>query len=177
MRLAHPPEDPDFFLKAAELCALHLHCPPGSVVLSVDEKTAMQARSRRHPTRTARRGDVKRREFEYRRHGTASIVAALDIHTGQVLIESIARNDSATFIRFLRLLDHSIAPDLTIHLAMDNGSSHTSKATRAWLEAHPRFAVHHTLKHASWLNQVEIFFSILARRRLLHRGEFTSRQD
>ncbi|WP_405702908.1 IS630 family transposase [Streptomyces sp. NBC_01383] len=171
------PEDPDFFLKAAELSALHLHCPPGSVVLSVDEKTAMQARSRRHPTRTARRGDVKRREFEYRRHGTASIVAALDIHTGQVLIESIARNDSATFIRFLRLLDHSIAPDLTIHPAMDNGSSHTSKATRAWLEAHPRFAVHHTLKHASWLNQVEIFFSILARRGLLHRGEFTSRQD
>ena len=170
------PEDPDFFLKAAEVCALYLRCPPGSVVLSVDEKTAMQARSRRHPTRTARPGDVEHREFEYRRHGTASIVAALDVHTGQVLIEDIARNDSATFIRFLRLLDRSFAPDLTIHLVMDNGSSHTSKATRSWLEAHPRFAVHHTPKHASWLNQVEIFFSILARR-LLRRGEFTSRQD
>ncbi|MFJ3218200.1 IS630 family transposase [Kitasatospora sp. NPDC086801] len=170
------PDDPDFHAKAAEVCALYLHRPPGSVVLSVDEKTAMQARSRRHPTRPARPGDAERREFEYRRHGTASIVAALDVHTGQVLVEDIARNDSVTFIRFLRLLDGSIDPALTIHLVLDNGSSHVSKATRAWLAAHPRFIVHHTPKHASWLNQVEIFFSILARR-LLRRGEFTSRDD
>ncbi|MFS4091594.1 IS630 family transposase [Streptomyces sp. AF1A] len=153
-----------------------LHRPPHSVVLSVDEKTAMQARSRRHPTRPAGPGRIERREFEYRRHGTASIVAALDVHTGQVLVEDITRNDSAAFIRFLRLLDHSIGPGITIHLVLDNGSSHVSKATRAWLAAHPRFTVHHTPKHASWLNQIEIFFSILARR-LLRRGEFTSRQD
>jgi transposase len=170
------PDDPDFYAKATEVCALYLRCPPGSVVLSVDEKTAIQARSRRHPTRPARPGEVERREFEYRRHGTASIVAALDVHTGQVLVEDIVRNDSATFIGFLRLLDQSIDPDLAIHLIMDNGSSHTSKATRTWLQAHPRFKVHHTPKHASWLNQVELFFSILARR-LLRRGEFTSRQD
>jgi transposase len=170
------PEDPDFYTKAAEVCALYLHRPPHSVVLSVDEKTAMQARSRRHPTRPAGPGRIERREFEYRRHGTASIVAALDVHTGQVLVEDITRNDSAAFIRFLRLLDHSIGPALAIHLVLDNGSSHVSKATRAWLAAHPRFTVHHTPKHASWLNQIEIFFSILARRLLL-RGEFTSRQD
>ncbi|MGW2262689.1 IS630 family transposase [Streptomyces sp. NPDC001780] len=142
----------------------------------MDEKTAMQARSRRHPTRPAGPGRIERREFEYRRHGTASIVAALDVHTGQVLVEDITRNDSAAFIRFLRLLDHSIGPALAIHLVLDNGSSHVSKATRSWLAAHPRFTVHHTPKHASWLNQIEIFFSILARR-LLRRGEFTSRQD
>ncbi|MCX4594804.1 transposase [Streptomyces sp. NBC_01340] len=88
----------------------------------------------------------------------------------------MARNNSVTFIRFLRLLDRAIDPALSIHLVMDNGSSHTSKATRAWLAGHPRFVVHHTPKHASWLNQVEISFSILARR-LLRRGEFTSRQD
>lgn len=170
------PEDPDFYTKAAEVCSLYLHRPPHSVVLSVDEKTAMQARSRCHPTRPARPGHAERREFEYRRHGTASIVAALDVHTGQALVEDIARNDSATFIDFLRMLDQSIDPKLTIHLVLDNGSSHVSKATRAWLAAHPRFAVHHTPKHASWLNQVEIFFSILTRR-LLRRGEFTSRQD
>ncbi|MFI6086175.1 IS630 family transposase [Streptomyces sp. NPDC051217] len=110
------PDDPDFHIKAAEVCALYLLRPPGSVVLSVDEKTAMQARSRRHPTRPARPGDAERREFEYRRHGTASIVAALDVQTGQVLVEDIARNDSVTFIRFLRLLDQSIDPALTIHL-------------------------------------------------------------
>ncbi|MFD3657721.1 IS630 family transposase [Streptomyces sp. NPDC058620] len=170
------PDDPDFDAKAAEVCALYLRCPPQSVVLSVDEKTAMQARSRRHPTRRARPGDAERREFEYRRHGTASIVAALDVHSGQVLVEDIARNDSATFIGFLRLLDRTIDPALGIHLVMENGSSHTSKATRTWLAAHPRFVVHHTPKHASWLNQVELFFSILARR-LLRRGEFASRQD
>ncbi|QPI62302.1 IS630 family transposase [Streptomyces malaysiensis subsp. malaysiensis] len=170
------PEDPDFYAKAAEVCALYLRCPPHSVVLSVDEKTAMQARSRRHPTRPTRPGQTERREFEYRRHGTASVVAALDVHTGQVLVEDIVRNDSAAVIRFLRMLDQCIDPKLTIHLVLDNGSSHVSKATRAWLAAHPRFAVHHTPKHASWLNQVEIFFSILTRR-LLRRGEFTSRQD
>ncbi|WP_443059997.1 hypothetical protein [Streptomyces sp. NBC_00467] len=68
-------------------------------MLSIDEKTAIQARSRRHPTRPARPGDVERREFEYRRHGTASIIAALDVHTGQVLVEDITRNDSTTFTR------------------------------------------------------------------------------
>jgi transposase len=145
-------------------------------VLSIDEKTAMQARSRRHSTRPARPGNVERLEFEYRCHGTASIIAALDVHTGQVLVEDITRNDSTTFIRFLHRLDRSIDPGRTIHLILDNGSSHVSKATRAWLAAHPRLVVHHMPKHASWLNQVEIFFSILTSR-LLRRGEFTSRQD
>ncbi|MDH6122852.1 transposase [Kitasatospora sp. GAS204B] len=83
---------------------------------------------------------------------------------------------NAAIARSHRLLDGSIDPALTIQLVLDNGSSHVSKATRAWIAAHPRFTVHHTPKHASWLNQVEIFFSILARR-LLRRGEFTSRDD
>ncbi|MBB1252593.1 IS630 family transposase [Streptomyces sp. OF3] len=113
------PEDPDFYTKAAEVCALYLSCPAHSVVLSVDEKTAMQARSRRHPTRPARPGQAERREFEYRRHGTASIIAALDVHTGQVLVEDITRNDSATFIDFLRMLDQSIDAKLTIHLVLE----------------------------------------------------------
>ncbi|UUU36733.1 IS630 family transposase [Streptomyces sp. CA-210063] len=124
------PDDPDFHARAAEVCSLYLLCPPHSVVLSVDEKTAMQARSRRHPTRLVKPGQIERREFEYRRHGTASIIATLDVHTGQVLVEDIIRNDSAAFIRFLRLLDQSIDPALTIHLVLDNGSSHVSKATR-----------------------------------------------
>lgn len=102
------PEDPGFYAKAAEVCNFYLHRPPGSVVLSVDEKTAMQARSRRHPTRRAHPGQLERREFEYRRHGTAFIVAALDVHTGQVLVEDITRNDSVTFITFLRLLEQAV---------------------------------------------------------------------
>ncbi|WP_443032064.1 transposase [Streptomyces sp. CA-210063] len=84
-------------------------------------------------------------------------VVALDVHTGQVITETIARNNADTFIRFLRLLNSSIAAHLDIHLVLDNGSSHTAKKTRSWLAAYPRFHIHWTPKHASWLNQVEIF--------------------
>lgn len=103
-------------------------------------------------------------------------MAALDVHNGQVLGRIIERNDSATFISFLSEINQAIHPDTHIYLIMDNGSSHTSKATTAWLAAHPRFTVCYTPVHASWLNQVELFFSILTRR-LLRRGEFTSCQD
>jgi transposase len=170
------PADPDFFTKAADVCDLYLHQPAGSIVICVDEKTAIAARSRKHPEQPARPGRAARREFEYVRHGTVSIIAALHVHTGQVLTQTITRNDSTTFIAFLAMLDQHVDPSLTIHLVLDNGSSHTSKATRRWLAAHPRFQTHFTPKHASWLDQAELFFSILTRR-LLRRGEFTSRQD
>jgi transposase len=167
---------PDFFVKAAAVCDLYLNPPPGSIVVCIDEKTAIAARSRKHPTQPARPGRVARREFEYVRHGTVSIIAALHVHTGQVITERIDRNDSATFIAFLTMLDQAIDPDLTIHLVLDNGSSHTSKATRKWLREHPRFQPRYTPPHASWVDQAELFFSILTRR-LLRRREFTSRDD
>jgi transposase len=167
---------PDFFVKAAAVCDLYLNPPPGSIVVCIDEKTAIGARSRKHPTQPARAGRVARREFEYVRHGTVSIIAALHVHTGQVITERITRNDSATFIQFLTMLDQTIDPSLTIHLVLDNGSSHTSKATKKWLREHPRFQPRYTPAHASWLDQAELFFSILTRR-LLRRGEFTSQQD
>jgi transposase len=169
------PADPDFFTKAAEVCNLYLHRPADSVVISVDEKTAIVARSRKHPNRPAAPGRTARREFEYIRHGTISILAALDVHSGHVLTQTITRNDSATFTAFLTMLDQHLDPRLTIHLVLDNGSSHTSKATKRWLREHPRFQPHYTPKHASWLNQIELFFSILTRR-LLRRGDFNSRQ-
>jgi transposase len=148
------PADPEFFAKAADVYALYRSCPPNAVALSIDEKTGITARSRKHPDRPGGPGRRARREFEYVRHGTVSIIAALDVHTGQVLTETIARNDSDSFIQFLRLLDSAIPAGQDIHLVMDNGSSHTSKKTRAWLAAHRRFHVHQTPKHASWLNQV-----------------------
>jgi transposase len=170
------PADPEFFDKAADVCTLYRTCPPNAIVLSIDEKTGITARSRKHPDWPGGPGQRPRREFEYVRHGTVSITAALNVHTGQVLTETIRRNDSDTFIRFLRLLDSSIPAGQDVHLVMDNGSSHTSRKTRAWLAAHRRFHVHHTPKHASWLNQVEIFFSTLTRR-VLRRGQFTSRDE
>lgn len=170
------PADPEFFTRAADVCNLYRTCPPNSVVISVDEKTGITARSRKHPDQPSSPGRRTRREFEYIRHGTVSIIAALNVHTGQVLTETIARNNADTFIGFLRTLDATVPVGTDIHLVMDNGSSHVAKKTKAWLAAHPRFHVHHTPKHASWLNQVELFFSTLTRR-LLRRGQFASRDE
>ncbi len=171
--------DPEFWEKAADVCGLYLDPPEGAVVLSVDEKTGMQAKSRTHPTKEPRPGLVERKEFEYRRNGTAALFAALDVHSGEVIWETKARNRSVEFISFLQHLDRVTPEELTLHLVLDNGSSHISKKTREWLEdpSHKdRFQVHHTPTHASWLNQVELFFSILGRR-LLRRGEFGSVEE
>lgn len=170
------PDDPTFWERAADVCGLYLGRPTNALVLSVDEKTAIPARSRKHPTKPVAPGRPERQEFEYRRHGTACLIAALNVHTGEVIATDTPRNNSANFIAFLEQLDATVPKRKKIHLVLDNGSSHVSKATKAWLAAHPRFVAHYTPKHASWLNQVELFFSILTRR-LLRRGEFDSRND
>jgi transposase len=169
-------DTPEFWERALDVCGLYLDPPDNALVLSVDEKTAISARSPKHRTRPPAPGRLARREFEYLRHGTACLMAALDVHSGQVLGSDASRNDAAHFIAFLDEIDAAVPSGLAIHLVLDNGSSHVAKATRAWLTEHPRFHVHHTPPHASWLNQVELFFSILARRLLKH-GEFTSRAD
>ncbi|WP_155369987.1 IS630 family transposase [Catellatospora vulcania] len=169
-------DDPLFWSRAADVCDLYLNPPPGAVVLSIDEKTAIAARSRKHPGQAAARGRPARQEFEYIRHGTVSIIAALEVGTGEVLTETITGNDAATFQRFLTMLDRSIDPSRQIHVVLDNWSSHVAKTTRAWLAAHPRWHVHPTPVHASWLNQVELYFSALTRRVLRH-GDFSSRTD
>jgi transposase len=153
-------DDPAFWAQAGAVCRLYLSPPPGTMLISIDEKTGIQAKSRKHPSSPGRAGRDTRREFEYVRHGTISV----------------ERNDSAAFISFLAMLHQMIPPHLPIHLIMDNGSSHTSTATRAWLAAHPRFTVTYTPKHASWLNMIEQWFGVLTRR-LLRRGDFTSRDD
>ncbi|MEV0536343.1 IS630 family transposase [Kitasatospora sp. NPDC050463] len=167
-------DTPDFWQRAAVVCALYLDPPEGAVVLSIDEKTAIAARSRRYPGRPVRPGEPARQEFEYRRHGTASPVAALDVRCGEVLTEVITRNDAVTFTAFLNRIDRVIAPGKEIHVVLDNGSSHTAKHTKAWLAAHPRWHVRWTPPHASWLNQVELFFSALTRKVIRH-GDFASR--
>jgi transposase len=131
------PADPDFYRKAAEVCDLYLHQPDHSIVVCIDEKTAISARSRKHPEQPATPGRPTRREFEYIRHGTVSIIAALHVHSGQVITQPIDRNNSATFIDFLTTLDQHTDPALTIDLVLDNGASHTSKATRTWLTTTP----------------------------------------
>ena len=171
------PADPAFHTKAQAVCALYLDPPAADTVLfSVDEKTAMHARSRKRATRRVRPGHVERREFEYVRHGTVSLMAAMNVTTGTVHPKIITRNDSDTFIAFLTELAATVDPDKKIHLILDNGSSHTSRKTRMWISEQPRFTVTYTPCHASWLNIIEIFFSILTRR-MLRRGDFASRDD
>jgi transposase len=169
-------DDDQFWAQAAAVCDLYLRPPPGTTVICIDEKTGIQAKYRKYPGQLPRPGRLARREFEYVRNGTVSIIAALHVATGQVIAEPITRNNSVTFTGFLHRLNQCTDPRLDIHLIMDNGSSHTSRATRAWLAAHPRIKVTYTPKHASWLDMAELWFSVLARA-LLHRGEFISRAD
>ena len=170
-------DDPEFWDRVRDICGLYLDPPGGALVLSVDEKTSVQAKEPKYPDTAPGRGRWRRREFEYVRHGTASLHAALDVHNGQVLAEPInGRNDSVNFCGFLDEIDRVVDPDLKIHVILDNASSHTSKHTRRWFAEHPRWVTHHTPPHASWVNQIELFFSIL-QRKVITNGSFTSRQD
>ncbi len=169
-------DDPEFWDRVEDVCGLYLSPPANAVVYSVDEKTGIQAKERKVATTPAGPGRPARSEFEYVRHGTASLLAAFEVTTGEVVATDIARNDSVTFIGFLADIDAKVAPSLSIHVVMDNGSSHVSKMTKAWLADHPRFVVHYTPVHASWVNQVELFFSIITRK-VIKRGSFTSRAD
>lgn len=170
-------DDPDFWDRVRDVCGVYLNCPDSAIVLSVDEKTSVQAKERKHRDQPPRAGRRARREWEYIRHGTASLFAALNVHTGEVLAEPIpGKNDSLNFCEFLDQIDRTIDPALEIHIVLDNGSSHRSKYTKAWFAAHPRWVVHFTPPHASWVNQVELFFSIL-QRKVINNGNFTSRDD
>jgi len=148
--------DDQFWAQAAAICDIYLRPPPDTVVICIDEKTGIQAKYRKYPERPGQRGRLARREFEYVRNGTVSIIAALQVATGQVIAEPITKNNSVTFTGFLHRLDQCTDPRLNIHLVMDNGSSHTSGATRAWIAAHPRISVTFTPKHASWLDMVSV---------------------
>jgi|SRR3984957_15444279 transposase len=165
--------DPDFWEKAGDVCGLYLNPPENAVVWSVDEKSGMQAKSRVNPTRPAIPGIAVRREFEYRRHGTAVLFAGLNVHEGTVAgwVTDSTRSDN--FVDFLADLVAQTPAGLDLHCIADNLSAHKTPKVTEFLVAHPQVHIHHTPTHASWLNQVELFFSILERR-LLRRGEFRS---
>jgi hypothetical protein len=129
------PADPQFPAKAQAVYRLYLDSPADTMLFSVEEKTAMQARFRKRPTHRIRPGQVERREFEYVRHGTVSLLAAMNVTTGTARPKIITRNDSATFIEFLTELQQTVDPTTKIHLILDNGSSHTSQQTHKWLRA------------------------------------------
>lgn len=165
--------DPDFWEKAGDVCGLYLNPPENAVVWSVDEKSGMQAKSRVNPTKPAVPGTPTRREFEYRRNGTAVLFAALDVHEGDVAgwVTDSTRSDN--FVEFLTDLVAYTPEGLELHCIVDNLSAHATPGVEEFLDKHPHVFLHNTPTHASWLNQVELFFSILERR-LLRNGEFDS---
>ena len=144
-------------------------------MLPVDEKIAIQALDRTQPRLPMKPHRIEKLSHEYKRNGTASLLAALEVHSGKVPGQSIRRNNCDAFIRFLRRLLKDY-PGPTLYVILDNGSSHRSKKTRTWAEKQKRLHLVYTPTHASWLNQIEIFFGILTRK-VIRRGIFKSRQE
>lgn len=165
--------DPDFWEKAGDVCGLYLDPPENAIVFSVDEKTGIQAKSRINPTRPATPGIPVRQEFEYKRHGTAALFAALDVHDGSVASWVTDSTCSENFVAFLGDLVGQTPAGLDLHCIVDNLATHKTPLVAEFLVDNPHVHLHFTPTHASWLNQVELFFSILERR-LLRRGEFDS---
>ena len=168
--------DPDFEQKAADVIGLYLTPPAHAVVFCVDEKTAIQALDRTVPMLPMSPGRAERHGFEYVRHGTLSLYAALNVGTGAVEGMTAARHTSADFLLFLDRVVATQSPRREIHLIADNLSAHKTKAVQAWLEAHPRVHMHHTPTYSSWLNQVELWFAKIERD-CIARGIFTSVPD
>jgi transposase len=168
--------DPDFERKAADIIGLYLNPPTHAVVFCVDEKTAIQALDRRDPVLPLSPGRAERHGFEYVRHGTLSLYAALNVGTGAVEGMTAARHTSADFLAFLDRVIATQPRRREIHLIVDNLSAHKTKAVQAWLVAHPRVQLHYTPTYSSWLNQVELWFAKIERD-CIARGIFTSTAD
>ena len=165
--------DPRFAEKVVDVVGLYMSPPDNALVLSVDEKTQIQALDRTQPMLPLRPGQVERRTHDYKRNGTTSLYAALDIATGKVIGKLTKRHRAHEFLGFLDLLDRRTQSAVAVHVILDNSSTHKTAEVKEWLEAHPRFHFHFTPTSASWLNAVESWFSTLERR-AVRRGVFTS---
>jgi len=158
--------DPLFVDKVHDVVGLYLSPPQNAMVLSVDEKSQIQALDRTQPLLPLRPDQVERRTHDYERHGTTSLFAALDIATGKVIGKCYPNHTSRQFKSFLKLLDDQTPKGTDVHLVMDNYATHKTPSIKRWLAANPRFHVHFTPTHASWLNQVERWFGLLTHRQL-----------
>jgi transposase len=169
-------DDPRFEEKAADVIGLYLNPPQHAVVFAADEKTAIQALDRLDPVLPLSPGRAERHGFEYYRHGTLSLYAALNTTTGEIIGQTVPRHTSAAFVEFLTDLVAAQRRGREIHVIVDNLAAHKTKGVLAFLEAHPHLHLHFTPTYASWLNQVELWFAKIERD-LLARGIFTSIPD
>jgi len=151
--------------KVRDVVGLYLHPPERTVVLCVDEKSQIQALDRTQPILPLAPGVPERATHDYKRHGTSSLYAALDISTGKVIGALHSRHRAIEFKTFLQTLDREVPADLDVHVILDNSSTHKTPAIRKWLTAHPRFVLHFTPTSNSWLNLVERWFAELTNKK------------
>ena len=169
-------KDPLFVDKVHDVVGLYLNPPERAVVLCVDEKSQIQALDRTAPILPMLPGVPERATHDYKRHGTSSLYAALDLTSGQVIGALRSRHRAIEFKQFLQTIDRAVPADLDVHLVLDNSSTHKTPAIQRWLAAHPRFVLHFTPTSSSWLNLVERWFSELTSK-LLKRGAHRSVRD
>ena len=167
--------DPELVAKVVDVVGLYLAPPEEAVVLCVDEKSQIQALDRTAPILPLQPGLAERRSHDYIRHGTSTLFAALEIATGQVTGAVKPRHRNQEFLAFLKQVAKSY-PDVELHLVMDNYAAHKHPNVKAWLAANPRVVCHFTPTHASWMNLVEVWFSLIERQ-AIHRGSFGSVKD
>ena len=169
-------KDPEFVDKLRDVVGLYVDPPAHAVVLSVDEKSQIQALDRTQPGLPMKKGRAGTMTHDYKRHGTTTLFAAMNVLDGTVIGRNMQRHRHQEFIRFLNAVEREAPVGKTIHAILDNYAAHKHPAVRQWLARHPRWTFHFTPTSASWLNAVEGFFAILTKRRL-KRGVFRSVAD
>lgn len=157
--------DPAFAAKVTDVVGLYLNPPEHAIVLSMDEKTSIQALERTQRPLPLRAGRAVRHTHDYRRHGVLDLYAAMEVATGRVTHAFSKRHTAADFLRFMKKVARAY-PHQELHVVLDNSSTHNTEEIRTWLKAHPRIQFHYTPTSASWLNQIEGFFGILAKQSL-----------
>jgi transposase len=165
--------DPLFVDKVRDIVGLYMNPPDHAVVVCVDEKTAVQALDRTQPVLPLLPGTPERMSHDYVRHGTIDLYAALNLATGVVTHQLTPRHRAIEFQKFLNLIDHTVPPELTVHVVLDNSSTHKTPAIGRWLLRHPRFELHFTPTSASWMNLVERWFAEITNK-WLRRGTHRS---
>jgi transposase len=165
--------DPEFEEKVTDVVGLYMNPPDRALVLCVDEKSQIQALDRTQPGLPLKKGRAATMTHDYKRNGTTTLFAALDVKTGLVIGECRPRHRAKEFICFLKHIDRCVRQHLDIHLVLDNYGTHKTPAVKHWLAKHRRFHLHFTPTSASWLNMVERFFAEITQKRI-RRGTFTS---
>lgn len=154
--------DPEFEEKMLNVVGLYMNPPENALVLSVDEKTQIQALDRSQPELPLRPGNPKRLTATYKRHGTVSLIAALSVHDGEITASTIDKNNAENFLRFLKKIYRKY-PRKQLHVVADNLNVHKHKDVKKWVDSKQRITIHFTPTYSSWLNQVEIWFNILSK--------------